>query len=138
MWEGSKIKKMHLFFSHKLTSNQETDARNNLGITSFVELPKDLKKKWLNIPPEPSSIKEFLVAFFDYIDEKVSPHDYVLIQGEYGAVFSLVNYCLDKSLKPVYSTTERKVIVEKKEGTITKTSQFEHVKFRKYEVIKNE
>jgi len=42
--------------------------------------------------------------------ERGSPGDYVLIQGDFGAVYIKVNFAFSVDLIPVYSTTEREVV----------------------------
>lgn len=133
-----RIKKMHLFFSHTLTDEQVNDAQESLGVQMFANLSEPLLNKWKNIPVDKESIKMFMEQFCEYIDNETTEGEYILIQGDYGAVYFLVNYSLKQRLIPVYSTTERKVITEKIGNKIVKKSEFQHVRFRRYEGINDE
>ena len=124
--------KMFLFFSHKLTPEQIKDAKENLGIEEFIYLPENLQKKFSNVPPEIDNIKEYSEDFINFLKENSSNKDYVLIQGDFGVVFWVVEYCKKNNLKAVYSTTKRVVREEKIGGKIVKISEFKHIKFRFY------
>ena len=125
------MKRMFLLFSHKLTEEQEKDAKENLGIEEFVYLPENLQKTWSNIPPEIEDIKPLLEDIKQFLREKASKGDVVLIQGDFGAVVEIVEF-IRYWLVPVYATTKRVVTERKKGDRIIKQSQFKHVKFRKY------
>ena len=124
--------KMFLFFSHKLTNEQIKDAKKNLGIDEFIYLPDDLQKRFSNVPPEIDDIKEYSLDFMEFLDKNAKKNDFVLIQGDFGVVFWLVEYCRDNNLKAVYSTTKRVVKENNIDGKIVKISEFQHIKFRFY------
>lgn len=122
-----KLKKLVLLFSHQLTEQQEIDARNNLKCDEILYMPKDLKEKWKNLGIE-KDLKEFKL----FLDKVTKNGDYVLVQGEWGATYDMVNYCKEKNLVPIYSSTEREV-EERKEGeAIVKISKFVHRGFVNY------
>ena len=123
---------MFLFFSHKLTEEQIKDAKENLGVKEFIYLPKDLQEKFSNVPPEIDNIKEYSLDFIEFLKKNVSKEDYVLIQGDFGIVFWLVEYCKENNLKAVYSTTKRISKEKNIDGKVVKISEFKHIKFRKY------
>jgi len=60
-------------------------------------------------------------------------NDYVLIQGDFGACYIIVNFAFEIGLIPIYSTT-RRAAVEKHEndGSVKLIHQFNHQMFRKY------
>ena len=124
--------KMFLLFSHKLTSEQIKDAKENLGVREFIYLPKDLQDKFSNVPPEIEDIKKYSENFIDFLRENVSKEDYVLIQGDFGVVFWVVEYCKKNNIKAVYATTKRVVKEKVIDGKVVKISEFKHVRFRKY------
>ena len=124
--------KMFLLFSHKLTPEQVKDAKENLGVKEFIYLPKDLQKKFSNVPPEIDDIKKYSLDFIEFLEKNVSNEDYVLIQGDFGVVFWVAEYCKENNLKAVYATTKRVVKEEVIDGKIVKISEFKHVRFRKY------
>ena len=57
----------------------------------------------------------------------------MLIQGDFGACFLMVNFALEKGFVPVYSTTKREVAEQYPEdGSVKMTHRFEHRMFRRY------
>jgi len=57
----------------------------------------------------------------------------VIIQGESGMTFLLVDYALSRNLLPVFAVTKR-VAREERDGEIVhREYTFEHVCFRKYQ-----
>ena len=122
-------KTMYLLFSHKLTDEQIADSKESLDIAEFHYLPKELQKLFSSVPPELESLEEYAKPFKEYLNEEASVGDIVLIQGDFGLSYILVNFCKANDLIPVYATTKR-VAVEK-DGV--KISQFKHIRFRRYE-----
>lgn len=126
------MKKMFLLFSHDLTQQQIKDAKSNLDITQFVALPKELQNNWSNIPSDIESLKEYLMPFKNFLESNSINKDVVLIQGDFGAVYQMVNFAKDLGLETVYATTKRvieEVVVDNK---TVKKSIFEHRRFREY------
>jgi len=62
------------------------------------------------------------------------PVNHVLIQGDCGACYILVQVSFRLKLIPIYSTTQRKAVEENgPEGAVRLTHEFKHVLFSKYE-----
>lgn len=126
-------KNMVLLFSHKLTDNQNKIAKEEFKINEFIYLPKDLQEKWSSIDPSLDSVDEELKTIKDWILEIGNKGDYILIQGDYGAMYNMVNFSKIKDLVPIYSTSERKAReIKNNDGTIETTHIFRHVRFRRY------
>ncbi len=126
---------LFLIFNHSFTPEQKKDAQINLGIHNFIEMPRYLKEIWANIPPNLESISSFIDPIKKWLMENSSPFDFVLIQGELGASYILVNFAFQNSLIPIYSTTVRKAIEElQPDGSIKLVHCFKHERFRKYGV----
>lgn len=129
------MKNLFLLFSHSLTEEQKQDARESLGVTDFVKLPEDLQKIFSDVPPDLATLSEYLQPLLKWIDaEANSPKDYILIQGDFGVTYYLVDYCKSMGLaKPVYATTKRDSIDEEQaDGSIITKRIFKHVQFRAY------
>lgn len=127
-------KKMFLIFSHKLTDSQKQDACLNLNISEFIYLPDNLQRKWLDISPYEETLSLFLQDLLVWLKINAKKDDYVLVQGDFGAVFLVVDFCFKNELVPVYSTTKRQIVNEETEGENVNISRvFSHVRFRKYE-----
>lgn len=122
-------KTMHLLFNHTLTDEQVADAKRSFDITDFRYLPQELQRLFSAVPSELESLKAYAEPFIEYLSKEAREGDVVLVQGDFGLSFLLVNYCKANALTPVYATTKR-VAVEK-DGV--KLSKFEHVRFRVYE-----
>ena len=59
--------------------------------------------------------------------------DFLIVQGEFGTTFMIVDYALKKNLIPLHAVTKR-VAKEQRNGEIVSRQYvFEHVCFRKYE-----
>lgn len=126
------MSKMLLLFSHKLTQSQKEDAINSLKINDFVYLPDDLQELWSNIPADLTNLNNFLMPIKEYIKNNAKVNDIILTQGDFGAVYEMVNFTKNLGLIPVYSTTKREIKTENFDGKVVKSSVFEHIKFRKF------
>ena len=128
--------KLHLLFNHTLTPEQVVDARNSLGVSkeNIKELPDVLKQIWQNIPPEINlDLPNYLQPLINYFSQQ-SKGDYVLVQGDFGAIYYMVNQLKKMELIPVYATTKRQVIeVESDENKIVVKRVFKHICYRKYQ-----
>ncbi|MDE4542897.1 MULTISPECIES: CRISPR-associated protein Csx20 [unclassified Thermoanaerobacterium] len=128
------MRKIFLVFSHQLTKGQMEDAYSTFGVDEFIYLPDDLKKVWTSIPPEEESIRLYVDRIAEWIKQNSKKGDYVLIQGDFGATFLLVDFCFESGLIPVYSTTARDADERAfNDGTVKVQRIFRHVRFRKYE-----
>ena len=126
--------RMLLLLSHKLTEDQKENANTALGVHEFLALPDDLQKLWIQITPTKHVLREYLEPIRSWINENAGHSDYVLIQGDFGAVYLMVNYAFSVGRIPVYATTER-VVVEKRmpDNAVKSERIFKHKMFRKYE-----
>lgn len=122
-------KKLILLFSHQLTPQQLKDAKETLQCNKIIYLTDELLYKWQNITPETD-----IQIFKDFLVENAKVEDYVLIQGEWGTTYNMVNFAKEKNMIPIYSSTARKVIEEKSgsDNKVIKTSIFEHRGFYRY------
>ena len=123
---------MYLLFSHKLTSEQERDAENSLKIEKFIFLPQCLQDLWSYIPPQIEDLEDYLKPIFDYLNENIKVGDFVLVQGDFGATYKVVNLVKSLNAIAVYATTKRNSVEKVIDGKVVKTSMFKHIRFRKY------
>ncbi|MEO1941510.1 MAG: CRISPR-associated protein Csx20 [Campylobacterales bacterium] len=126
--------KMFLLFSHKLTSDQESEAVTKWEIERFFYLPQKLQQRWSNIPPEleREELFEYLDPIKEWVEELAEEGDRILIQGDFGAVCHLVNFSKELGLVPLYATTKRVVEERETPGGIVKKSIFRHIRFRRF------
>ena len=124
---------MALLFSHQLTDIQEREAKEVWGVNQFLSLPDSLQKRWSSIPPEGSFSSKWLQPILFWLEEKTSPNDLVLIQGEFGAVYTMVTWCHNNERLPVYATTKRRFeSCRLPDGSNRNRHVFQHVNFRRY------
>ncbi len=125
-------KSIFLLFSHKLTEEQVEELKG-YRITRFVYLPEKLQTLWSNVPPEDIVLSEYLKPILEWLDKNAHKDDWVLVQGDFGAVFLVVDFCFYKGFMPVYATTRRIAIEKRENGRLIKVSEFRHMRFRRYE-----
>lgn len=126
------MKKMFLLFSHNLSEIQLNDAKSNLEVSEVVSLPNKLQDIWSNIPADIENLREYLLPIRNFLAENSQYGDVVLIQGDFGAVYQMVNFSKDLGLIPVYATTSREIEEFEENGKTIKKSIFEHIRFREY------
>ncbi len=123
-----------LIFSHELTAEQEIDLREKWGVNRITSMPGDISLSWKNVPPELPSLKNYVQPVLRWLIDIASPGDLVLVQGDFGATFIVVNFALRVGFVPVYATTARHVRETKlPDGVVEQTRLFSHRMFRKYE-----
>lgn len=126
------MKKMFLLFSHNLSEIQLNDAKSNWEVSEVVSLPNKLQDIWSNIPADIEKLREYLLPIRNFLAENSQYGDVVLIQGDFGAVYQMVNFSKDLGLIPVYATTSREIEEFEENGKTIKKSIFEHIRFREY------
>ena len=121
-----------LLFSHKLTKKQITDAKKSLKIENFIYLPQNLKSIWSQVPNSLNNLDKYLEQIKLFLKMNSLKNDYVLIQGDFGATYEMVNYTKELNLNAIYSTNKRDSKEKIENNKVIKTSSFEHYKYRKY------
>lgn len=122
-----------LLLNHELTSEQVADARTSLNVQKFISMPEIIKNRWANIPPDAEKLDEILEPVKAWLSGQAFTGDTILVQGDFGAVYSMVNFAFSKGLVPVYATTARESVEKVKEdGSIETVRVFRHRIFRKY------
>ena len=123
--------KTYCLLNHTLTENQFAELKDRYHSTQVVYPPKALSDAWSQLAPS-------LTYDTDVINEVVGwlntadPGDTVIIQGEAGSTFILVDYILSIGLIPLHAVS-RRVSVEEHAGEMVKKSLiFKHVCFRPY------
>ncbi|MEJ5359431.1 MAG: CRISPR-associated protein Csx20 [Desulfobacterales bacterium] len=122
-----------LLFNHEPTPSQLEDAFRTLGVSLVEHPPQEIRRLWQSVPPELERIGGYLKPIAEWVSSVARAGDFILIQGDFGATWLMVNLAFEGGLIPVYSTTERKAVEEAVEdGTVKLSHQFKHVRFRKY------
>jgi len=127
------VSNIYLIFSHKLTSEQERDLKQNWQVENIIPLPAKMQYLWSNVPPNLPELSGYLEPIKHWLKENAKLGDLALIQGDFGAVYLMVNYAFSLGLTPIYATTERTVKEESStEGEVVIERIFRHKRFRKY------
>ncbi len=121
-----------LLFNHNLHPVQEEQAKMTLRVGRIIPPPEKIRHCWGNIPPEAESISAWIEPARKWLADAGRPGDYVLVQGDLGACFLMVSFCLAKGFVPVYATTRRLAREKSDSRGVILYHRFEHVRFRKY------
>lgn len=123
-----------VILSHKLLNNQVEELKLKWNVESIIYMPADIQQKWSNINPE--------IEFYDedgltsqikkFISENTNENDLVIVQGEWGMTFTVVNMCFNLNRIPIYATTKRINKETINDGQVTVKKIFSHVRFRQY------
>jgi len=128
------MKKMVLLFSHKLTASQKEDIENSLRVTEIISLPPKLQTLWSQVPTDRDLIfVDYMSDIEKFLIDNLDSGDFVLIQGDFGATYYMVNSSKMQGYIPLYSVNKRiaKEFIE--DGIVKKYSEFKHEFFREYE-----
>ncbi len=128
------MKKICLLFSHNLTAEQKFDIENKLEVKEVYSLPEKLQDLWSQVPTDRDlKFGKYLAEIELFLNTTLSKGDYVLIQGDFGASYHMINFCKEHGFVPVYSVNSRlsREVIEN--GIVKKYSEFKHECFREYE-----
>lgn len=123
---------MFILISHNLTPEQEEDAKRNLQVDKFIYVKNSI---WQNIPPENEKILDLLDELKKLILEDAKKGDLLLVQGDFGATYIMVNFAFQNGLVPIYATSKREVKEKRENDQVVTIRTFKHIRFRKYENV---
>jgi len=127
------MSKLFLIFNHTPTARQKQDSMDSLHVSEIVLLPNDLQDLWRNIPADKHQIASELKPLKEWLMTHALQNDYILIQGDFGACYLMVNFAFQQGYIPIYSTTKREAIEIKGEGdSIHLQHLIKHCIYRKY------
>jgi len=122
-----------ILMNHAPTVDQEREANALTGCRKMIFPPADLQRLWAAMPPEAACITGFIQPLLDWLRNTAETGDYLLVQGDFGATFFLVNFALKLGLVPVYATSRRETVeTVLPDGSVRQERVFRHVRFRKY------
>lgn len=126
---------LFVLMSHDLTKEQYIEAEERFNINNFIKLAPELQELWSNVNPEGELSEDYLNSIKKFILDNMDKYskNYALIQGEYGVVYNMVNWCFSNTVKPMYATTKRVYSQQvEDDGSIKRIHTFKHVNFRFY------
>lgn len=122
-----------VLMNHDLLSQQEKELYEIFNVERIVVPGDDLKSVWSQIPTDEKLPIDLLNDFIAWIEHNSLKNDLVLIQGDFGAVFYLVTFCLDHGRIPIYSASVRDYHEEiASDGTVIRHHRYQHRNFRVY------
>lgn len=127
------MRKVYCLLNHNLSEKQISELKEKFHAEEIIYPTEELSKKWSQIPTTERIDRSLIetVVLWLFASGK---NDCLIVQGEMGSTFMLVDYALKNGLIPLHAVSERKTVEKKDEdGTSVKTAIFEHVCFRKYE-----
>jgi hypothetical protein len=128
------MKNFLLMFNHMLSPEQKAWGDEHYGPCRIIEMPDLLKKSWAQVPPGNESLSSWVQPFREWVDQEGKKDDLILIQGDFGATYLMVNHAFKLGLVPVYATTKRKAIeTALPDGTVKMEHEFNFCRFRKYD-----
>ena len=90
---------------------------------------------WQNIPPENEKISDLLDEIKKLILKDAKKGDLILVQGDFGATYIMVNFAFQNGLVPIYATSKREVKEKRENDQVVTIRTFKHIRFRKYENV---
>lgn len=123
------MKTMFILISHAITEHQKQDAVEHLDVVTFKVLPTDI---WSQIPAEYDRVDSSLLQLKAQLVTESKKGDILLVQGDYGATFNMVQFSKEIGIIPIYATSKRKAYEVVEGEKVTTVREFEHVRFRKY------
>ena len=90
------MKKIILLFSHTLTEPQRKELIENWNCDEIIYMPNKLKNNWMNVVDDVdvNQFKKFLL-------DNLQKGDYVLIQGEWGLTYNMINFAKENNFTSV-------------------------------------
>lgn len=123
--------KAYCLLNHELTENQKNELFGKFYVSQVIYPDEELKSNWAQIPATESFDRKIIVQIINWLSE-AEENDCLIIQGEFGSTFLIVDYALKNNLIPLHAVTKRCSVEEKKGESIIKKIEFQHVCFRKY------
>lgn len=125
----------YCLLNHSLTKNQLAELNERFGAEEIIYPSDELSKKWSQVPATPDLDMDLIRNVTDWLSS-ANQNDVLIVQGEFGSTFMIVDYALKNGIVPVHAVTKR-VAQETRDGEVVKRQYiFEHVCFRKYAYFK--
>ena len=123
---------IYILLNHSLTERQVDELHQSYGNDAqLVYPPETIKIFWSQIPVTSSLPKEPMQEIVKWLSSACA-NDVLLVQGDYGATFMLVDYALKNGLIALYAVTQRVAQEQKNGEQVMRQYVFEHECFRKY------
>ena len=123
------MKKMFVLINHNLTQEQKSQALKVFGVEDIINITDDT---WSNINPADENILYALNTYKKELMLEAEAGDILLVQGDFGATYNMINFAKNIGIKTIYATTKRVVQELIIDGKSVTRREFKHEKFREY------
>jgi len=123
------MKKMFVLINHNLTQEQKDQAIKSFDIDYIINITDDT---WSNINPVDENILYALNTYKKELMLEAEAGDILLVQGDFGATYNMINFAKNIGIKTIYATTKRVVQELIIDGKSVTRREFKHEKFREY------
>jgi len=131
------MKNIFILINHILTERQLAQLHEIYGSEcKIIFPPENVKIYWSQIPPKTTLENEKINQITKWLSQ-AKEQDVLLVQGDFGATFVIVDYALKNNLIPIQSVTKRIETEEKDGEKVYKHYVFEHECFREYKYWEN-
>lgn len=126
-----KYKKVLALISHKILPEQEQELKNRFEIVDIKFLPENLQQIWSNVLFDDKYYTN-LNEMIDYMLSILNEEDYVIVQGNWGYVYKLVEEAKKNKIIPLYAFSIRDSSEDIINGEVVKITKFKHQCFVEY------
>lgn len=117
--------------NHQLTPNQIRELNEKYSVSEITYPDKPLSKRWSQIPATSELDMGIINDVISWLSS-ANTNDVLIVQGEFGSTFMVVDYALKLGIVALHAVTKR-VAHETRDGEIVRREYvFEHVCFRQY------
>ena len=120
---------MFVLINHNLTEEQKDQALKVFGVEDIINIADDA---WSNISPSDENILYVLNRYKKELMLEAEAGDILLVQGDFGATYNMINFAKNIGLKTIYATTKRVVQELIIDGKSVTRREFKHENFREY------
>lgn len=129
------MKKCFCLLNHSLTENQIKELETNFEVDEILYPSEKIQTNWAQIKTDKNLDYDLIQEICIWL-KMAAAGDVLIIQGEFGTTFCLVDFALKMGLIPLHAVTKRVAKEEINGETVTRHYVFEHFCFRKYEYFK--
>ena len=130
------MRKCYCLLNHVLTQKQLDELVQKYQVSDIEYPPNSVSDFWRQILASVQILKSNLQPITEWLNS-AEKDDLIIIQGEFGSTFALVDWALSKAFIPVYAVTKRVETEEKQGETVMRHYIFEHECFREYKKYKD-
>lgn len=125
------MSKAYCLLNHALTENQINELKEKFAVAEIIYPSQQLSGKWSQIPTTENIDKTVIDSVTAWL-VGAEENDVLIVQGEFGSTFAIVDFALKKGLIAVHAVTQR-IATESRDGEkVSRSYIFEHVCFRRY------